>query len=249
MRGLTTREKALLGACLLVIFLVANAILFRSVSKVLRGSEGRITELENTLADYEMWLEEAEEAAAKEKWLRIHMPPLEGTLGRAQGDLLQAMQDDLFERKIEIEQQSLQDIVEAEYYTEVAVRLRLRGNESDVVEWLTTLQSPEQFQVIKSMQLRLDPRADEEEPQAVCEITLARWFLPAGAEGPLPEPVTETPPEPAGDGDAGETGEAVEAEAEAPDEKGEPESDAPKPEEPGGDDLTGPAPPEAGSSG
>lgn len=181
MRALNKREKWLLGLCLLTIFAVVNAFAVRAMVKALGGSGERIRELENRLADYEMWLEEAEQSAAKQKWLRIHLPRLDGSLGKAQGDLLQAMQDELFERKLEIERQNPQDIVRTEYYTEVAVRLRVEGDEKAVIEWLTTLQSPEKFQVIKALELELDRRSREEEPQAECEITIARWFLPEGS--------------------------------------------------------------------
>ncbi len=176
MRGLTAREKWMLGICMLVIFVVVNLFAIRAVVKVLGGSDDRIKELENQLADNEMWLMEAEQSAAKQAWLKANMPRLDGSLGKAQGDLLQTMQDDLFERKLKIEQQSLQDIVSNEFYTEVAVRLRIRGDEKLVLEWLTTLQGPEKFQVIKAFELELDRRSRETEPQAVCQITVARWF-------------------------------------------------------------------------
>lgn len=194
MRGLTARERWLLGACFLVIFVMANFFVIRAMVKVLGGSSERITELENQLADNQMWLEEAQESAAKQNWLDENMPRLTGlTLGRAHGELIQHLQDDLFERKLKIEQQSMQDIVTTEFYEEVAVRLRVRGDEKAVLEWLTTLQGPEKFQVIKSFELELDRRSREPEPQAVCQITIAKWYSPDRGEveekpEPLPEP-------------------------------------------------------------
>lgn len=183
MRELTAREKILLGACFAVIFLVANGFAARSVVKNLRGSGDLITQLENELADHEMWLQDAEKADVRERWLAENLPSLaDTTLGKEQGDLLQAMQDDLFERKLKIEQQSLQDIVYDNFYTEVAVRLTIRGEEAEVIEWLTTLQSPERFQVIKALELKIDLKSREPEPQAICQITIARWFFPDSGE-------------------------------------------------------------------
>ena len=183
MRALTVREKWLLGLCFGVIFLVANGFAARSVLKVLRGSDDHINTLKNELADYEMWLEEAPKADARLRWLAETIPTLEGsTLGKEQGDLLQSMQDEIFDRKLKIEQQSLQDIVYDTFYTEVAVRLSVRGEEKEVLEWLISLQGREKFQVIKAMELELDNRSREAEPQAVCQITIARWFLPENAE-------------------------------------------------------------------
>ena len=95
--------------------------------------------------------------------------------------MLQTLQDELFERKLTIDRQSLQDIEYNNFYTEVAVRLEIEGDEAVVTEWLTTLQSPEKFQVIKSLEMELDLRSREAEPQAECEITVARWFVPDSA--------------------------------------------------------------------
>lgn len=183
MRSLTVREKWLLGVCFGVIFIVGNAFAARSLIKVLRGSDSKIETLRSTLADHEMWLEDAPKAEAREKWLAATMPVMGGaSLGKLQGDLIQSLQDDLFERKLKIEQQSLQDIVNAAMYTEVAVRLTVRGAETEVIEWLTTLQGPDKFQIIKSLELELDSKSKEIEPQAICEITIARWFQPESAE-------------------------------------------------------------------
>jgi len=183
MRSLTVREKWLLGACFGVIFIVGNAFAARSLVKVLRGSDSKIETLKSTLADHEMWLEDAPKAEAREKWLTSTMPGMGGaSLGKLQGDLIQSLQDDLFERKLKIEQQSLQDIVNSAMYTEVAVRLTVRGAETEVIEWLTTLQGPEKFQIIKSLELELDSKSKEIEPQAVCQITIARWYQPESGE-------------------------------------------------------------------
>lgn len=195
MRELTAREKLLLGLCFTVIFLVVNGFAARSIVKNLRGSSDQIAMLKSELADQEMWLAEAEQADVRERWLAETMPSLEGTtLGKEQGDLLQAMQDQLFERKLKIEQQSLQDIETEMFYTEVAVRLRVRGNEADVIDWLISLQGPEKFVVIKSLKLEIDSKAKEEEPQAVCEITIARWYAPADSQ-----PLTKNAETPAPD--------------------------------------------------
>jgi hypothetical protein len=103
-------------------------------------------------------------------------------MGKLQGDLIQSLQDELFERKLRIERQSLQDIVSSAFYTEVSVRLEVKGNEAVVLEWLTTLQGPEKFQIIKSLELKLDNKSKEIEPQAECEITIARWYHPESGE-------------------------------------------------------------------
>lgn len=193
MRALTVREKWLLGLCFGVIFAVVNGFAARSVLKVLRGSDSKIQTLKNTLADNEMWLDEAPKAEAREQWLQAKMPSIAGnTLGKLQGDLIQSLQDELFNRKLRIDRQSLQEIVQETYYTEVAVRLEVEGAEKEVIDWLTTLQGPEKFQIIKELELELDTRSRELEPQADCEITIARWYQPDTGE-PIAPPEAEAP--------------------------------------------------------
>tara|TARA_R110002096_G_scaffold196404_9_gene379275 strand:- start:1420 stop:2016 length:597 start_codon:yes stop_codon:yes gene_type:complete len=185
MQALKTREKILLGICVGTIFLIANGFVARSIVSKLGGGSGKIRVLENELADYEMWLDDAPKAESREKWMQGVMPRLSSTLGKEQGDLLQELQDELLDRKLKIEQQSLQDIVYENFYTEVAVRLTIRGEEAVVTEWLTTLQSPEKFQVIKSLELKIDLKSKEPEPQAICQITIARWLDPNSDKEPL----------------------------------------------------------------
>ena len=153
MRALTSREKALLGIGIGVIFLIANAFAYRSISGQLRGSKDRITELDNQLKDQEMWLEEAQMAAAREQWLNETMPAAEN-FGKEQADLLQSVQDELFDRKIKIEQQSLEEITKDPFFTEVSIRLTIRGEQMAVIDWLTTLQNRDKFQVIKLQALK-----------------------------------------------------------------------------------------------
>lgn len=189
MRGLTAREKWMLAACVAVIFLVANGFAARYIVKNLRGSGDQLRTLENEIADAEMWLADAEKADVRERWLMEKMPGAEGgRLTKELGDLLQELQDDLFEKKIKIEQQSMQEVVQETFHSEVAVRLTVRGEQSAVFDWLTSLQAPEKFVVIKSLELKLDAKSKETEPQSICQITVARWFNPnASASAPEPE--------------------------------------------------------------
>jgi len=66
-RELTFREKVLLGACFGAIFIVANGFAARAILKNFSGGEGGIRNLRSELADYEMWLEDAPAAEAREK--------------------------------------------------------------------------------------------------------------------------------------------------------------------------------------
>ena len=192
MKSLNKREKMLLLVCGLVIFTMANLFALRFIKKNWGGGKGDIEALESELADLEMWLENSDEIEAKDRWLRKNAPR-SNSMTKAQGDLLQFLQDDLFERKIKIEKQTLQEPDSNDSFQEVAVSLRIRGAEKDIIEWLTTLQGARKFQIIKALELELDRKSREKEPQAVCQIVLARWFAPLGEEL-IEEPVPNVAP-------------------------------------------------------
>ena len=196
MRGLTTREKRLLGLCLLSIFLVVNLFAGRAVMRTLNGSKQQIRDLKNEIAENEMWLEERELWERRQSWLDANLPaPLVQqriSVGNAQGDLMQTMQNEVLERRLEIERQTLVEPQSTPFYDEVAVSFRVEGDAAEVNRWLATLQSPEKFQVVKTLELELDGRSREVEPQAECDITIARWYAPSA--GVTPTPLEETAP-------------------------------------------------------
>lgn len=188
MSSLSQREKFLLLICFLVVFTMVNAFAVHYILKNWKDRGPEIAALESKLADLELWLDDLDSAQAREVWLARNIPQ-EVSMTKAQGDLLQFLQDDLFQRKIQIEKQSLLEPDLNDDYQSVAVSLKIRGPEKNVIEWLTTLQGAEKFQVIQRLQLSLDRKSKAEEPQSVCDIVLARWFAPPGAalrENPSP---------------------------------------------------------------
>lgn len=197
MRGLTTREKRLLGLCVLSIFVVANLFAARAISRSLGGGKEKIRTLEQELAENQMWLEEKDLWDRRREWLDKSLPaPLvqQGiSIGNARAALQNDLQNELYELKLEIDRQNLVDPATTEFYDEVAIYLRIEGEAAVVNNWLATLQSPEKFQVIKTLELELDDRSREVEPQAECEITIARWFAPSAGQILTPEETVPAP--------------------------------------------------------
>ena len=214
MGRLSKRETGLILLCVLVAFIMANIFVGLKIHRTLGGGKEEIRRLQDQLAENRMYLEERDLWDKRRAWMDANMPaPIQSTLN-AQGALAQALQDELLDRKIKIERQNLQEPVTGNYYEEVAVSLRLRGEAAVINEWLATLQSPEKFQVIKNLTLELDTKSKEAEPQAVCNVSIARWFTPKGqalavppmteivtdpepTPEPEPQPETTSPPEPA----------------------------------------------------
>lgn len=176
MRPPTPREKWLLVLCVGTLFIMANAIGVQRVAAALMKSNSRVKQLKEELSEQKIWLAEGA-GVDLEEWLDQAMPKLEST-GKNQGEILQKLQTEAFERKLRMERQNLLEPVATEYYQEVSVNVIVRGELAKINEWLTTLQKPEDFYVVKNLEVALDTNSREKEPQARCNLTLARWFQP-----------------------------------------------------------------------
>lgn len=176
MRRLTDRERWLLGICLATLFVMVNMVVMQRVIVGLRSSNKQIRLLTNEQTQQEIWLREGD-FEDLERWIDENMPLLESA-GKNQGELLQKVQNEVFERKLRLERQSLLEPEMTAYYKEVSINVIVRGQLDEINKWLTSLQKPEDFYVVKSMELALDTNSREKEPQARCNLTLAQWFKP-----------------------------------------------------------------------
>jgi hypothetical protein len=179
-KPLTTREKRLLWLCLGVLVLMATAIGANVIIQKRAGLVKRIAEMDALKRENEAWLRDQAFWEKRRLWLADNMPRTD-SMGRAQGQLLEELQNEALEREVKILQQTPLESVSSENYREVAVSLRLTGDLPKVMAWLATMQSPEKFQTLKVLELDLDRRSRLPTPQAQCDLTIARWFKPETA--------------------------------------------------------------------
>ena len=178
-RTLTDREKQLLLLCFGVLLLVAAMILVNVFIQNRSRLAAQITALQNQKKENEVWLGDQAFWEKRKVWLNEHMPTTD-SLGRTQGLLLEELQNAALDRGIKVVQQTLLDPVTTADYREIAVNLRLYGDQGAILQWLSTMQSPDKFQAIKALEFELDARSKEKTPQAQCNLTVARWFKPEG---------------------------------------------------------------------
>lgn len=182
MRNLNNREIKLLLLCLVTIFLVGNLFAVRAIYKGLKGGGSREDELKLELLDQQGWLGDKDYWERKNQWIVEKMPPGFDSVGKAQGELVQFLQDSLYENRIKIDRQTLLEPKSSVYYDEVAVNLKIQGDAVKVNEWLSKLQGVDRFQTVQTLKLSIDTKSKKKEPQAVCEVTVARWFRTKSAE-------------------------------------------------------------------
>jgi len=192
MRHLNNREIKLLLLCLLAIFAVVNMFGIRAIYKNLKWGSGLADELKLELLEQQGWLGEKNDWEQKNQWIMEKMPAAFDSVGKAQGELVQHLQDSLYENRIKIDRQTLLEPESSAYYEEVAVNLRIQGDAVKVNEWLSKLQGVDRFQTIKLLKLSLDTKSKKKEPQAICEVTVARWFrTKSGEAGKDEEPTPD----------------------------------------------------------
>lgn len=175
MSKLTNREKKLLAACFGVLLIMANMILLdaflkrrSAVLQTLAGLEREVQENKSWLGDEGYWKKHG-------AWLAKNLPSTE-SLGRAQGQMLEEVQNEALDRQLRVERQTLLEPVTAAHHREVSVNVRLAGDQEVLLDYLAGLQSPERFQVVKQLEFEVDTRSREPRPQARCDLVLARWF-------------------------------------------------------------------------
>ncbi len=175
---LTSREKNLLFLCVGVLVLVALAIAGNSFLSRRKAALAKVTNLESLKRENDTWMQDRAFWEKRRAWLVEKMPATD-SLGRSQGQLLEDIQNQALELGITTERPTLPPSAPPnDNYREVTVSLRLRGDQLIVLQWLSTLQSPEKFQAIRELEVELDTRAREKTPQVQCNLTLARWFKP-----------------------------------------------------------------------
>ncbi len=174
---LSSREKRLLLLCFGVLGLMATMILLGTFQQRRNALLTTVARLETELKENQTWLSDREYWNKHTEWLNATMPVTE-SLGRAQGQLLEEVQNAALDMQVKIERQTLLEPVSQANYREVSVNVRLEGDQTTLLQWLATLQSPEKFQHIKALEFEIETRSQAPKPQGECNLTLARWFKP-----------------------------------------------------------------------
>lgn len=205
-RSLNPREKRLLIAVVATLFVVANLLLLREYTSRRDAASSGLSQLREQVASNKVWLNDRAFWDKRHDWLEARMPYTNSS-GRSQGQLLEEIQTSALDAGLTVTNTTLLEPAALDFANEVAVTVRLRGDQDTMLRWLLTLQTPEKFQAIKNLDIELDRRAREKTPQAQCNLTIARWFNPnppahLATPEPAAAPAEEAPqPEPPMDED------------------------------------------------
>lgn len=203
-RSLNPREKRLLMGCLITIFVVVNAMVYRQFDARRTALNRSLKNLKEQGDTNKVWLDQKDRWQKRAEWLEKNMQ-FTDSAGRSQGQLLEELQSSALDAGLKVSNTTPLEAVQVSLPSnpneivcnEVAVSLKVRGDQDKVLRWLLTLQSPERFQAMKAFEIELDTKAKEKIPQAQCNLTLARWFTPNAPANYQPPAATPAPTAPA----------------------------------------------------
>jgi hypothetical protein len=167
----TTNERLLLGVFLAILFGAANWYAYKWYAGQLSGMNRNATDMQleqdtsaAALKELPMWNE-------RKDWL-FHMQPPLGNEGDAKAAVLEYVQKGVRDHKLEIVEQSLNDVQQTAGGTRVTVSIKVKGSMRDLVEWLAPLQKPDDFYAVTLFSLKADP----DQKSFDCTLQIARYY-------------------------------------------------------------------------
>jgi hypothetical protein len=171
---LNAREKVMAfivgGALLFILNLFVLRFFFGTQAQLSRDQqrlEGQLRAMRNLLANTALWEE-------RDAWLRSTQPVLENE-ARAGSDLLTQVQELSKKHTVIVEQPAIANPDRHPEYTAVSVSVETKSTWKSLIQFLHALQGPDQFVVLESAELKIDP---QDQTQMRGRFKIAKWFAP-----------------------------------------------------------------------
>lgn len=173
-RVLKKSEKILCALCGGVVLLVLLWLLGSEYSTRLAAAKEKIENLSPRFTAAVAASGDAPYWKERVAWLDATMPTMTDA-GQAHSSLLEHLQTTARERGLTLTAPVLLKPEAAPHHRELAVNLQITGPDNAVFRWLTELQSPERFQLVKY--LLVTPTALSP-PRMIANVTVAKLFKP-----------------------------------------------------------------------
>jgi len=167
----TKNEKVLLAILAAIVFVSGNVFSYRWLAQKQSSLQLAYAQLRADQAEAKIDLQESDLWAQRKAWVSDHEPPL-GDEGDAKAQVLEYVLKGARDNKLEIMEQSLNDVQHGAGGTRVNVSVKVKGPMQGLCKWLTDLQKPDQFYAISSFSLK----ADQDLKSMVCTLQIARYF-------------------------------------------------------------------------
>jgi len=179
MRALTAKERKLLFFLLGAIFLLLNVVglqAFLNRQRLLQANIGQLnTQLDehrSILADRVYWDERA-------AWLEANQPTDDVSTVEDDTKFTQFVETSAKNSGLEYTRRGGGPMPPRGSIAEVYDASTVKGPMEAVVKWLSELQKPRDFRVIKQLRIK-----SGEPPEIVCDVEVARWYRPSEGVAP-----------------------------------------------------------------
>ncbi|XHR29303.1 MAG: GspMb/PilO family protein [Chthoniobacteraceae bacterium] len=172
MNRLTSRERTLIYALSAVLFLLVNwgligwiARQYSQLQASCRAKQIELRSLQTVIADEPTF-------AAREQWLASTQPK-SASPEQAGVQLLDQIKNAAKDNQIRLENPELGTLETVQSNRSVSVQLTAKSSWAGLVKFLHTLQTPENFIVIDSATLQVDPGNAK---QMTCQLKISKWY-------------------------------------------------------------------------
>ena len=177
MRQQTKSEKRLLGLLVALVFLGGNYYGYKWLSQKQATENLTVARLRADQAEAKLALAQSDLWTQRKGWIADHQPALGSDEGSAKADLLEYVLKGARDNKLEIVEQSLNDVQHGVAGARVNVSVKVKGSMQDLVKWLTALENPTQFYAVSLFSLK----ADQDQKSMLCTLQIARYLKGGGS--------------------------------------------------------------------
>lgn len=173
MRALTPKEKKLLVALVGTLFLLLNLAglrVFLDRQKSLRSS---IAGLHEQLDENNRVLAERELFEKRGAWLDTNQPADDVSTTDDDAKFYEFVESSAKRSGLEYTRRAGGPLPPEGSIAQIFDTSQVKGNMESLVKWLSELQQPKAFRVVKQLTIK-----SGEPPQIVCDIEVARWYRP-----------------------------------------------------------------------
>ena len=179
MRALTAKERKLLYLLLGAIFVLLNVVGLRAFLNRQQALEANIAQLSTQLAEHRGILADRAYWEERRVWLEANQPS--DDVGTVEDDtkFTQFIETSAKNSGLEYTRRGGGPLPPRGSIAEVYDASTVKGPMEAVVKWLSELQNPKDFRVIKQLRIK-----SGEPPQIACDVEVARWYRPLEGAAP-----------------------------------------------------------------
>jgi hypothetical protein len=166
-----SNEKLYLAILLGILFVAANWYGYKWYAGKMADLRTKTADLEDEQDAAKSALSELPQWTEKMKWIKDTEPDL-GSEGDAKATVLDVVEKGATAHKLQIVEQSLNDVQHTSAGTRVNVSIKVKGSMQDLVAWLAPLEKPDTFYAVTLFSLK----ADADQKSYDCTLQIARYF-------------------------------------------------------------------------